>query len=83
MAETVGVSRSAVSRQIIEASETKVEALLSRRFEEVKMLVIYIDGLIFGDYTMAKPCGSTEMRLRLPQPPRLSARILALIRPNR
>jgi transposase-like protein len=52
MAETAGVSRSAVSRQIAEASEAEVEALLSRRFDDVKLLIIYIDGLIFGEYTM-------------------------------
>lgn len=52
MAETAGVSRSAVSRQIVEASDAEVEALLSRRFDDVKLLVIYIDGLIFGEYTM-------------------------------
>ncbi len=53
MAETVGVSRSAVSRRVVEASEAEVEALLARRFDELKLLVIYIDGLIFGDYTGA------------------------------
>lgn len=52
MAETAGVSRSAVSRAAIEASEAEVEALLSRRFDDLKLLVIYIDGLVFGDYTM-------------------------------
>ena len=57
MAETVGVSKSAVSRRVIEASEAEVEALLSRRFEEPKRLVIYIDGLLFGDYTMIGAVG--------------------------
>ena len=52
MAETAGVSRSAVSRAAIEASEAEVEALLSRRFDDLKLLVIYVDGLVFGDYTM-------------------------------
>ena len=52
MAETAGVSRSAVSRAAIEASEAEVEALVSRRFDDLKLLVIYIDGLVFGDYTM-------------------------------
>jgi putative transposase len=52
MTETAGVSRSAVSRAAIEASEAEVEALLSRRFDDLKLLVIYIDGLVFGDYTM-------------------------------
>ena len=57
MAETAGVSRSAVSRAAIEASEAEVEALLARRFEDVKLLVIYIDGLNFGDYTMIGAVG--------------------------
>jgi hypothetical protein len=34
MAETVGVSKSSVSRQAIEASEAEVEALLSRRLTD-------------------------------------------------
>jgi transposase-like protein len=57
MAETVGVSKSAVSRRVVEASESEVEMLLSRRFDELKLLVIYIDGLIFGDYTMIGAVG--------------------------
>jgi putative transposase len=57
MAETAGVSRSAVSRAAIEASEAEVEALLSRRFDGLKLLVIYIDGLNFGDYTMIGAVG--------------------------
>jgi len=57
MAETVGVSKSAVSRRVIEASEAEVEALLARRFDELKLLVIYIDGLLFGDYTMIGAVG--------------------------
>ena len=57
MAETVGVSKSAVSRRVIEASEAEVEALLSRRFDELKLLVIYVDGLLFGDYTMIGAVG--------------------------
>ena len=52
MAETAGVSRSAVSRAAIEASEAEVETMLSLRFDALKLLVIYIDGLVFGDYTM-------------------------------
>jgi putative transposase len=57
MAETAGVSKSAVSRRVVEASEAEVEALLSRRFDDLKLLVIYIDGLIFGDYTMIGAVG--------------------------
>jgi len=57
MAQTAGVSKSAVSRRVVEASEAEVEALLSRRFDGLKLMVIYIDGLVFGDYTMIGAVG--------------------------
>jgi transposase-like protein len=57
MAETVGVSKSSVSRQAIEASEAEVEALLSRRFDGLKLLIIYMDGVVFGDHTMIGAVG--------------------------
>ena len=57
MADTVGVSKSSVSRQIIEASEAEVEALLARRFEDVNLLIIYIDGMQFGDHVMIGAVG--------------------------
>jgi transposase-like protein len=57
MAETVGVSKSSVSRQIIEASEAEVETLLSRRFEDVKLVIIYLDGMAFGDHVMIGAVG--------------------------
>ncbi len=34
-----------------------MKALLARRFDDLKLLVIYIDGLIFGDYTMIGAVG--------------------------
>lgn len=57
MADTVGVSKSSVSRQVIEASEAEVEALLARRFEEVNLLIIYIDGMQFGEHVMIGAVG--------------------------
>src|SRR5262249_62401268 len=57
MADTVGVSKSSVSRQTIEASEAEVEALLSRRFDEVKLVIVYIDGMVFGDHVMIGAVG--------------------------
>src|ERR1017187_1555068 len=57
MAETVGVSKSSVSRQANEASEAELEALLSRRFDDLKLLIIYIDGIVFGDHTMIGAVG--------------------------
>ena len=50
MAETAGVSRSSVSRQAIEASEEELRRLCERRFEGVELLVLYVDGIIFGEH---------------------------------
>jgi putative transposase len=50
MAKTVGVSKSAVSRKTVEASATALEQLVARRFDEVEILVVYIDGIIYGEH---------------------------------
>ncbi len=48
MAETVGVSKSQVSREFIEASEKTLKELAERRFDEKDILIIYIDGIVFS-----------------------------------
>jgi transposase-like protein len=53
----VGVSRSAVSREAIEASEAALKKLLERRFDAVDLLVIYIDGMHFGDQCVLAAIG--------------------------
>ena len=50
MAQTVGISKSAVSREFIEASEEELRKLCERRFDEVELLVIYLDGMVFGGH---------------------------------
>ena len=50
MAETCGVSKSSVSREFIEASAEQLKALAERRFDELDLLVIYIDGVQFGGH---------------------------------
>jgi transposase-like protein len=50
MAETCGVSKSQVSRKSIEASEEAWKALVERRFDNLDILVVYPDGIIFGDH---------------------------------
>ena len=42
MADTVGVSRSAVSREAMEASEAALQRLRERSFDDVELLIIYI-----------------------------------------
>lgn len=50
MAATVGVSKSSVSRKAIEASEAALKALVERTFDTLDILVVYIDGIIFGEH---------------------------------
>ncbi|MBM4029221.1 MAG: IS256 family transposase [Planctomycetes bacterium] len=48
MADTVGVAKSSVSRQFIDASEEALKRLAERRFDDRDILIVYLDGLIFG-----------------------------------
>ena len=57
MAETVGVSKSSVSREFIEASEAELKGLCERRFDALDILVIYIDGQVFGPYSVITAVG--------------------------
>jgi len=57
MAETVGVSRSSVSRQAIEASAEQLKALRDKRWEATEVLVIYIDGQRFGAHMILSAVG--------------------------
>ena len=50
MAETVGVSKSTISREFIEASEKALQELAERRFDEQDILIVYIDGIVFGGH---------------------------------
>ena len=50
MAETVGVSKSTISREFIEASEKALQELAERRFDEKDILIVYIDGIVFGGH---------------------------------
>jgi len=49
MAETAGVSKSQISREFAAASEQQLKALCERRFDDVDILIVYIDGIQFGD----------------------------------
>jgi transposase-like protein len=60
MAETVGVSKSSVSRAAIQASEAQLEKLLNRRFDDVDLLIIYIDGMHFGEQCVIGAVGVDE-----------------------
>jgi hypothetical protein len=57
MADTVGVSRSTVSREAAEASAAALQQLLERRFDDVDLLIIYIDGMHFGEQCVLAAVG--------------------------
>lgn len=57
MAETVGVSRSAISRKAIEASVEQLQELRERRWEKIEILVIYIDGQRFAQHHILSAVG--------------------------
>lgn len=57
MAESVGISRSAVSREFIAASEEQLKALCERRFDELEILIVYIDGVRFDEHHVVVALG--------------------------
>ncbi len=57
MADTVGVSKSAVSRETTRASERVLKELMERRLDSWDLLVIYIDGIQFGTHHVLAAVG--------------------------
>lgn len=57
MAAQVGVSKSQVSRENIDAGERLLTELTERDFSQHDLLIIYIDGLRFGEYVVVAAVG--------------------------
>ena len=57
MAGTVGVSKSNISREFIEKTEKAHDELMARKFDDVNILVIYLDGMIFGTHHVLTALG--------------------------
>jgi transposase-like protein len=57
MAEQVGVSKSQISRENIDAGERLLQELAERDFSQQDLLIIYIDGLRFGKYLVVAAVG--------------------------
>ena len=57
MAETVGVSKSQISREFIEASGQDLQVLCERDFADKDILIIYLDGIQFGDHQVIAALG--------------------------
>ena len=50
MAQSVGISKSAVSREAIAASEQQLKALLEKDLSQIPILIIYLDGIQLGKH---------------------------------
>jgi len=57
MAGTAGVSKSTVSREAIEASEAALKQLMERRFDDIDLVIIYVDGMKFQDQCVLAAVG--------------------------
>jgi transposase-like protein len=57
MAETVGVKKSSVSREFVEASAESIKKLAGRRLDELEILVIYLDGVVYGEHHVLAALG--------------------------
>jgi transposase-like protein len=57
MAEAVGVSKSSISRETIQAGAEQLRQLMERRFDDVDLLVIFIDGWRLGRYHVLAAVG--------------------------
>ena len=57
MAETVGVSKSQISREFIEISSQQFQSFCERDFSDKEFLVIYLDGIRFGQFHVIAALG--------------------------
>jgi transposase-like protein len=57
MAGTVGIAKSSVSRQFVAQSRRVLEALAARRWEQVDILVVYLDGIVVASHHILAAIG--------------------------
>ena len=57
MADQMGISKSEVSRETIEAGTRVLQELAERDLSELEVLVVYLDGIQFGDYHVLAAVG--------------------------
>jgi len=52
VAEAVGVAKSSVGRESIEAGAQELKDLGGRRFDDLDLLILYLDSLVFGAHQL-------------------------------
>jgi transposase-like protein len=55
--EAAGVKKSSVSRHFVAASAKACEEFALRRFDDKRLLVIYVDGMVFGEHRIVAGVG--------------------------
>ena len=60
MAEQVGIGKSEVSRETIEAGTRVLQDVAERDFSQVDVLMIYLDGIQFGNHHVLAAVGGDE-----------------------
>lgn len=58
--ECAGVSKSSISRHFVLSSEEECKKLVERRFDDIRMLVIYIDGIVVAEHSVIAAVGIDE-----------------------
>ena len=66
MANQVGIGKSEVSRETIEAGTRVLQALAERDLSELDVLVVYLDGIVFRELPRA---GAVDAQTACPQRP--------------
>jgi putative transposase len=63
---SAGTSRSSVSRRFVAATEARLRALMSRRLDDERWLIVFIDGFGFAGHTLVGALGVTADGHKLP-----------------
>ena len=58
VADTVGISKSSVSREFVEASAEELKQLCERPLGDLDLLVIYLDGMVFAQHHIIAAVGA-------------------------
>ncbi len=65
-AEAQGTSKSTVSRRFVNATADQFASLMSRRLDDERWLIMFIDGFTFGDHMLVGALGVTTDGVKVP-----------------
>lgn len=65
-ADATGTSKSSVSRRFVTATTEQFVSLMSRRLDDERWLIMFIDGFTFGDHMLVAALGVTADGVKVP-----------------